>query len=117
MQGLRELAVSMTGADNAGPRRTAVALAVSLLLLSTLDLSITDLVIEEFGGRELNPLMQQLLLAPWAAVISKVGLPIVCIGIALVSQSWRVVRLLRIAVALYMGVVIFTLSQVATVIA
>ena len=117
MQGLRELTNSMTGAADAGPRRTAVALAVSLLLLSTLDLSITDLVIEQYGGIELNPIMRPLLEAPWTAVISKVGIPILIVGIALASRSWRIVRYLRVAVALYMAVVIFTLSQVATVIA
>ena len=116
MQGLKELTDSVTGAPDAGPRRTAVALAVSLLLLSTLDLSITDLVIEQFGGIELNPIMRPLLEAPWTAVLAKVGIPVVIVGITLASASWRIVRLLRIAVALYMGVVIFTLAQVATVI-
>ena len=93
-------------------RRAATALGVALLALSTLDIVVTNVGIETFGGVELNPILAPLIGTPWA-VLLKIGLPAVAIALATRVATWRAVGYLRILVALYLVVTIYGLGQVA----
>jgi Domain of unknown function (DUF5658) len=93
-------------------RIEAFALAVALLALNILDLVVTHANITLLGAIEANPLMAPLIGTP-AAVVAKVGIPIVIMGLTLRISSRRVVRLLRFGVALYLAISIVTLGQFA----
>lgn len=93
-------------------RRTATALGVALLALSTLDIVVTNIGIETFGGVELNPILAPLIGTPWAVVL-KIGIPAVVVVLATRVATWRAVGYLRILVSLYLVVTIFGLGQVA----
>lgn len=91
----------------------AVALAVALFALSALDLVSTEVSLAH-GAVELNPLMAPLLGTPWAVVV-KIGIPAVVVALALRVRSSTVIPALRIAVATYLGVVLFTTAQLVIV--
>jgi hypothetical protein len=97
--------------DLRGPRSLAVALALILLALNTLDVVVTNALVEGLGATEVNPLMAPLVGAPWMVVL-KVGIPIVVIGLATRVSSRRSATLLSIVVAVYVLVAAFGLEQV-----
>jgi hypothetical protein len=91
-----------------------VALAVALFALSALDLVVTEIGVVYYGATELNPLMASILGTPWALVV-KLGLPAVIVILAYKVRTAFAVRALRVAVAVYVVVVIFNLAQFAVV--
>ncbi len=93
-------------------RRTAVALGVALLALNVLDLFVTNLIIERFGGFEANPLMAPLIGTP-SAMLVKVGICVVVIALATRITTPRMVIGLRLAVAVYVVVTTVNVGQVA----
>jgi len=93
-------------------RRTAVALGVALLSLNVLDLFVTNLIIDRFGGIELNPLMAPLIGAP-SAMLVKVGICVAVIVLATRITSPRMVIGLRVVVAIYVIVTTVNVGQVA----
>lgn len=93
-------------------RRTAVALGVALLALNVLDLLVTNLIIERFGGLEVNPLMAPMIGTP-SAMIVKVGICVVVIALATRITSPRMVTFLRLAVVVYLIVTTVNVGQVA----
>lgn len=93
-------------------RRTAVALGVALLALNVLDLFVTNLIIDRFGGFEANPLMAPLIGTPSATVV-KVGICVAVIALATRITSTRMVTSLRVAVAVYVVVTTVNVGQVA----
>ena len=93
-------------------RRTAVALGVALLALNVLDLFVTNLMIDRFGGIEVNPLMAPLIGTP-SAMLVKVGICVAVIVLATRITSTRLVIGLRVVVAVYVIVTTVNISQVA----
>jgi len=89
-----------------------MALAFALAALNLLDLVITRLTISSFGAVEVNPLVAPVITTQWAFAL-KIGLPIAILIMATQVRRDRVVRALRIAVAIYLVVVIIGLSQIA----
>jgi hypothetical protein len=93
-------------------RKAALALAVALLALNALDLTVTMFNIENLGAIELNRLVAPLLGTPWALVL-KLGIPIGIIALATrVTSVWSV-NLLRVAVSIYLVVVMIGVGQLA----
>lgn len=93
-------------------RRSALSLALALLALNILDLAVTSVNIKHFGATELNAMVAPLLGTPWAATL-KIGIPVLTITLAArVTSSW-IVTALRVAVVIYLVVVIFGVGQLA----
>lgn len=97
-----------------GRIRAAVALSVALAVLSILDLVSTEVSMAH-GAVELNPLMAPLLGTPWAVAV-KAGLPLVVVALAMRVRSTAIVPYLRVAVAAYLAVVLFTTTQLVVVV-
>lgn len=95
-------------------RVTATALAIALLALNVLDVVVTNFSVDHLGAVEVNPLMAPLIGTPWAFAV-KIALPLIVITLATRLRSWRMVKLLRALVMLYMVVVMFNIAQVAYV--
>lgn len=93
-------------------RRSAVSLGVALLALNVLDLFVTNLIIERFGGFEANPLMAPMIGTP-SALLVKVGICVVVIALATRITSPRMVTFLRLAVVVYLIVTTVNVGQVA----
>jgi len=97
-------------------RVTATALAIALLALNVLDVVVTNFSVEHLGAVEINPLMAPLIGTGWAFVV-KIGLPLIVITLAARLRSWRLVKMLRALVMLYMVIVTINIAQVAYVLA
>lgn len=110
-----QAAVPAETATEARPEVT-VALAVALFALSALDLAVTEIGVASFGATEMNPLMASIIGTPWALVV-KLGLPAIIVLLAYKVRTALAIGALRIAVAVYIVVVIFNLAQFAVVIA
>lgn len=93
-------------------RKAAIALAVALLALNALDLTVTMFNIENLGAVELNRLVAPLLGTPWAVVL-KLGIPIGIIALATRVTSRWTVNFLRVAVSIYLVVVMIGVGQLA----
>lgn len=93
-------------------RRAAIALSVALLALNALDLTVTMFNIENLGAVELNRLVAPLLGTPWALVL-KLGIPLGIIALATKVTSLWTVNLLRVAVSIYLVVVMIGVGQLA----
>jgi hypothetical protein len=93
-------------------RRTAVALGVALLALNVLDLLVTNVIIERFGGFEANPLMAPMIGTP-SALFVKIGICVVVIALATRITGPRMVTGLRLAVAVYVIVATMNVGQIA----
>lgn len=97
-------------------RKSALALAVALVALSTVDIMVTNLGIAYLGSIELNPIMQPLLGTAWASV-AKIGIPAIIVVLTPFIVSPRIVTYLRLTVAVYIVVVISGVAQVSYFIA
>ena len=97
-------------------RRSAFSLALALLALNVLDLAVTSFNIEHLGATELNGIVAPLLDTPWA-VILKIGVPVLTITLAARVKSTWILTVLRVAVAIYLVVVIIGVGQLAYVLA
>lgn len=115
MEGKR-LRASAAVDERTPPQRAAVALALALAALSTLDLVVTEIGVSRFGAVELNPLMAPLLGTMWAPLL-KVGLPTVIVLFASRIRTRFVFRALRTLVAAYLVVAVFTTGQLLLVVA
>jgi len=93
-------------------RRTAVALGAALLALNVLDIAVTDLIIERFGGFEANPLIAPLIGTP-SAMLVKVGICVAVIALATRITKPRMITYLRFAVVVYLVVTTVNVAQVA----
>jgi hypothetical protein len=93
-------------------RRSAVSLGLALLVLNILDLTITRINIEKLGGVELNGLIAPLIATPWALVL-KIGIPAWIMFLAVWVESARMVTFLRVAVVIYLVIVIIGVGQFA----
>ena len=93
-------------------RKAALALAFALLALNALDLTVTMFNIENLGAVELNRLVAPLLGTPWALVL-KLGIPIGIIALATRVTSVWTVNFLRVAVSIYLVVVMIGVGQLA----
>ena len=95
-------------------RMAATALAIALLGLNVLDILVTELAIDRFGGIEVNPLM-----APIVGTTTGFGLkvliPLVILALATRARTWHSVTTLRVVVAVYLLVAIIGVGQVAYV--
>jgi hypothetical protein len=90
----------------------ALSLAFALLALNILDLIVTNTNIENYGAVEVNPVMAPLIGTPWAVVV-KIGISLGIIALTLGGGSARMLRMLRIAVAIYVAVAIVGVGQLA----
>jgi hypothetical protein len=115
MEGKR-LRASAAVDERTPPQRAAVALALALAALSTLDLVVTEIGVSRFGAVELNPLIAPLLGTMWAPLL-KVGLPTVIVLFASRIRTRFVFRALRTLVAAYLVVAVFTTGQLLLVVA
>ena len=115
---LGQLAPSRISSDSGVQdlRVTATALAIALLALNVLDVVVTNFSVEHLGAVEINPLMAPLIGTGWAFVV-KIGLPLIVITLAARLRSWRLVKMLRALVMLYMVIVTINVAQVAYVLA
>ena len=102
----------VSGDDVSELRKAALALAFALLALNALDLTVTMFNIENLGAVELNRLVAPLLGTPWALVL-KLGIPIVIIVLATRVTSRWTVNFLRVAVSIYLLVVMIGVGQLA----
>lgn len=93
-------------------RRTAVALGSALLALNVLDVLVTDLIIERFGGFEANPLVAPLIGTP-AAMLVKMSICVGVIALATRITKPRMILYLRFAVVVYLIVTTVNVAQVA----
>ncbi|MGI9586369.1 MAG: DUF5658 family protein [Acidimicrobiia bacterium] len=112
--GLGQLAWSGRVPDAELPqfRRGAAALALALVALNILDYTVTNFTIQNLGAVELNPLFAPLIGTPWA-LVAKIGLPMAVVLMATAVRSAKVLPLLRVVIAIYLGVAIFGLGQIA----
>lgn len=101
-------------ADPPHLRTAAFSLALALLALNLLDLMVTNLGVENYGAVEVNPVMAPLIGTPWAVVV-KIGIPLGIILLTLWGGSARVLRMLRVAVAIYVVVAMIGVGQLAFV--
>jgi len=108
----REIAKS----DRLDRRTQAVALAIALLGLNVLDVIVTRFNIHVLGASEANVLVQPVLGTPWEYVL-KFGIPLWIILLASAVRSTLALRLLRLAVAVYLVVAIINIGQIAYTIA
>jgi hypothetical protein len=98
--------------DTSELRKAAIALAFALLALNALDLTVTMFNIENLGAVELNRLVAPLLGTPWAMVL-KLGIPLGIIALATRVTSRWTVKFLRVAVSIYLVVVMIGVGQLA----
>ena len=93
-------------------RYRIVALGFALLVLNVLDLVITRLNIQKLGGVEANALIAPIIATPPGTIL-KIGIPLWIIFLAVWVESARAVTFLRVAVAVYVVVVIIGVGQFA----
>jgi hypothetical protein len=93
-------------------RTAAISLAFALLALNLLDLIVTNFNIENYGAVEVNPVMAPLIGTPWAVVV-KIGIPLGIIALTQWGGSARMLRMLRVAVAIYVVIAIVGVGQLA----
>jgi hypothetical protein len=93
-------------------RRSAFSLALALLALNVLDLAVTSFNIEHLGATELNGIVAPLLGTPWAVML-KIGIPVLTIMLAARVKSTWILTFLRVAVIIYLVVVIIGVGQLA----
>lgn len=91
-------------------RRSAFALALALVALSTLDLVVTEMGVRHLGAVELNPLVAPMLGTPWA-LLAKIGLPALILVLATRIRTRFVFGMLRALVAIYLAVAIINMGQ------
>lgn len=90
--------------------RVAVTLSILLLVLSAVDLVVTEIGIRHFGGVELNPLLAPLIGTPWALVV-KLGLPATILLLAPKARAPFIARALKLAVVFYVAITVFNVTQ------
>jgi hypothetical protein len=117
MEGINAMAsLAMGGGVSEGNlselRRTAFALSFALLALNALDLTVTSFNIEYLGAIELNRIVAPLLGTPWVVML-KIGIPVLTVILAARVRSSWILTFLRIAVSIYLAVVIVGVGQLA----
>jgi hypothetical protein len=91
-------------------RNSAIALAIALFTLNLIDLTITNVNINNFGATEINKLFAPLIGTQWAG-IAKLGVPALIIILAMHVKSTRPLNVIRAVVGIYMIVVIIGVGQ------
>lgn len=95
-----------------GRRIDAFALGLALLALNVLDVTVTHFGIAWLGAVELNPLVAPLVATPWVLVL-KVGIPVCVLLLTPRVRSPYAVIGLRLAVGIYLVVVLVGMGQMA----
>lgn len=95
--------------------RTVVGFSVLLLVMSAVDLVTTEVALR-LGAVELNPVMAPVVGTRWAVLV-KLGLPAAVVLAAPRVRSLLVARALKLALIIYIAVVVFNVTQLIAVMA